>query len=82
MPAGIWFVMKCECPANGVLIRGASEQQVDLPGNTGTTVSWIAFLHLNDGIDDFFTGSFGTGLPATTGRIQQPVLPLLHCVMK
>ena len=74
--------MNREYPANSVLIQGQSERQVDLLGNAGTTVSWIAFLHLNDGIDDFFTGSFGTGLPATTGRIQQPILPLLHCVMK
>ena len=59
--------MNREYPANSVLIQVQSERQVDLLGNAGTTVSWIALLHLYDGIDDFFTGSFGTGLPATTG---------------
>ena len=82
MVARIWFVMHREYLANGVLIKGHTERQVDLLGNAGAAVSWIALLHFHDGIDDFFTGSFGTGLSATTERIQQPVFPLLHCVMK
>jgi hypothetical protein len=74
--------MNRDYPTNSVFIQVQSERQVDLLSNAGTTVSWIALLHFHDGIDDFFTGSFGTGLPATTGRIQLPVFPLLHCVMK
>jgi len=31
---------------------------------------------------DFSTGSFGTGRPAATGRIQQPVLPFLQGIVK
>jgi len=58
--------MSGEYSAHNILVEFQAKGQVDLLGNAGTSVSWIAFLHLYDGIDDFFTGSFGTGLPATT----------------
>ena len=46
--------MNREYPANSVFIQILSERQVDLLCYPRTTVSWIALLHLNDSIDNFF----------------------------
>ena len=51
--------MNREYTTNCVLIQGQSERQVDLLGNAGTTVSWIAPFHLDNGSDDFSGWSFG-----------------------
>ena len=52
--------MNREYTTNCVLIQGQSERQVDLLGNAGTTVSWIAPFHLDNGSDDFSGWSFWT----------------------
>lgn len=53
MVARIWLVMNIEYPANSVFIQVQSERKVDLLGDAGTAISWIALLHRNDGINDF-----------------------------
>jgi len=58
--------MNREYTTNIVLIQSQSERQVDLLGNAGTTVLWIAPFHPNDGINDFSGWPIWTTLiPAT-----------------
>ena len=66
MVARIWFVMNREYPANSVFIQVQSERQVDLLGDAGTAISWIAPFHLNDGINDFSGWSLWTWLLTAT----------------
>ena len=57
-----------EDAANHVLVDLNAESQGDLLGNSGTTPRGIALLHLDDGFDQFLSGSLRTGLGPDLGR--------------
>ena len=52
MIAGIWLVVGVKYAPDSILIKIEAKGQVDLLGNAGTAETGIAFLHLDDGIDD------------------------------
>ena len=58
--------MSGEYSAHNILVEFQAKGQVDLLGNAGTSVSWIAFLHLYDGIDDFSGWTLWTSLLPST----------------
>ena len=66
MVTGIRLVVGDENSAYNILIEFQAKRQIDLLCNAGTTVSWIAPFHRNDGINDFSGWSLWTWLaPAT-----------------
>ena len=65
MVAGIWLVVGGENSAHNILVEFQTKGQVDLLSNAGTAVSWVAPLHLNDGVYDFFGGPFRPWFPPT-----------------
>ena len=67
MVAGIRAVVGGENSAYNILIEFHAKRQIDLLCNAGTTVSWIAPFHLDNGSDHFLGWSFRTRLPAATG---------------
>ena len=56
-----------EDPANRVFVEWDCESQDDLLSDTGTTPGGIAQLHLDDSLNNFLIGSFGTGPARTLG---------------
>ena len=59
---GIWAVVGCEYPSDNILVEVQAERQVDLLGDAGTAISWIAPFHRNDGINDFSGWTLWTSL--------------------
>jgi len=74
--------MSGEYSAHNILVEFQAKGQVDLLGNAGTTVSWIAFLHLYDSINDFFGWTYWAWFASTAWGIQLSVLPFLHSSVK
>jgi hypothetical protein len=71
-----------ENPSNHVFVDGDVESQGNLLSNTRAAPSGIALLHLDDGFDEFFVGSSGSGLaPAFRGK-KQAVLALGQDLLK
>ena len=66
MVARVWFVVNREYASNSVFIQVQSERQVDLLGDAGTAISWIAPFHRNDGINDFSGWTLWTSLLTAT----------------
>ena len=58
MVAGIGLVVPCENSAHNIFVEFQAKCQVDLLGDSGAAVSWVAPFHLDNGVDDFFGGSF------------------------
>ena len=53
-----------EDSAYNILVEFQIKGQIDLLGYAGTAESWIAALHLDNGIDDFPVWPFWAGLPS------------------
>jgi hypothetical protein len=71
-----------ENPSNHVFVDGDVESPGNLLSNTWATPGGIALLHLDDGFDEFFVGSPGSGLaPALRGE-KQAVLALGQDLVK
>jgi len=69
--------------SDGVFVQVQPESQVDLLGNAWTAKTRVTLLHFHNRFDNFFSGSPGTGLPpASSGRIQQSILPFPQCVVE
>ena len=74
MVAGIRLVVGGENSAYNILIEFQAKRQIDLLCNAGTTVSWIAPFHLDNGIEslprcigyDLPGWSFGSRFTAST----------------
>ena len=64
--AGIGLVVNSKYPPYNVFIQVQAEYQVDLLSDARASVSGIALLHLDDGIDDFPGWTFRTWLASTT----------------
>src|SRR6266550_8807573 len=60
---GILFrsVVTGENPSNHVFVDGDVESQGHLLSNSRTAPGGIALLHLDNGFQEFFVGSFGAG---------------------
>jgi len=54
-------IVTSENPANRVFVDWDGEGPGDLPRNAGTPPGMIAQLHLEDGFNEFFIGSVGSG---------------------
>jgi hypothetical protein len=54
-----------ENSAYNIFVEIQANGQVDLLGDAGTTVSRITAFHLDNGIDDIFSGSFRTRFAPT-----------------
>ena len=67
MVAGIWPAVDSKNTPDSILIQFELECQIDLLSNAGTTVSWIAPFHLDNGSDDFSGWSFWTWLAPAAG---------------
>ena len=59
------MVVSCENSTDNILIKFQAKRQIDLLCNAGTTVSWIAPFHLDDGGDE---GPFGPALRPPRGE--------------
>ena len=60
--------MTGENPSNHVFVEGDGESQGNLLSDARTAPGGIALLHLDDGINEFSTGSSGPGPPPLLGR--------------
>ena len=60
---GMFFrpIVTSENPANRIFVDWDGEGQGDLLGKAGTPPGGIAQLHLDDGFNEFFVGSVGSG---------------------
>ena len=63
-----------ENPSNHVFVDGDGESQGNLLSHARTTPGGIALLHLDDGINEFSTGSSGPGPPPLLGREEAAIL--------
>src|SRR5947207_15219559 len=66
-------VVTGEDPSNHVFVDGDDESQGNLLSDARTAPGGIALLHLDDGINEFSTGSSGPG-PPLLGREEQAIL--------
>src|SRR5438309_6268495 len=75
-PPGVRFrsVVTGENPSNHVLVDGDGESQGNLLSDARTAPGGIALLHLDDGINEFSTGSSGPGPPPLLGREEAAIL--------
>ena len=60
---GTWLVVSCKYTSYIVFVEIQTKQQVDLLGNAGTTVSWIAWY----GIPPFHVDNSSESLPRVIG---------------
>ena len=63
-----------ENPSNHVFVDGDGESQGNLLSDARTAPGGIALLHLDDGINEFSTGSSGPGPPPLLGREEAAIL--------
>jgi hypothetical protein len=78
--AGVVFraVMSGEDTANHVLVDLDSKSQSNLLGDSGTSPSGIALLHLDNGFNQILTWSCWAGCATAFRGEQQTVLTILH----
>ena len=67
-------VVTGENPSNHVFVDGDGESQGNLLSDARTAPGGIALLHLDDGINEFSTGSSGPGPPPLLGREEAAIL--------
>ena len=67
-------VVLSENPSNHVFVDGDGESQGNLLSDARTAPGGIALLHLDDGINEFSTGSSGPGPPPLLGREEAAIL--------
>src|SRR6266581_945997 len=75
-PPGVLFrsVVTGENPSNHVFVDGDGESQGNLLSDARTAPGGIKLLHLDDGINEFSTGSSGPGPPPLLGREEVAIL--------
>jgi hypothetical protein len=69
-------------PPDHVLIDVNPEGMGNLLGDPGAAEAGVPALHFNDDLDDILRWPLGARLPSVPGRVEQPALPLLECVVK
>src|SRR5437773_18369 len=76
MTPGVLFrsVVTGENPSNHVFVDGDVESQGHLLSNSRTAPGGIALLHLDNGFQEFFVGSFGAGPTPALGGEEQAIL--------
>jgi hypothetical protein len=67
-------VVTGENPSNHVFVDGDGESQGNLLSDARTAPGGIALLHLDDGINEFSTGSSGPRPPPLLGREEAAIL--------
>src|SRR5437764_14482474 len=75
-------VVTGENPSNHVLIDGDGESQGNLLSDSRTAPGGIALLHLDDGINEFSTGSSRPGPPPLLGREEAAILSVPQGLVK
>ena len=71
-----------ENPSNRVIVDGDVESEGNLLSDARTAPRGIALLHLDDGVDEFFVGSPGSGLASAFRGENQAVLALGQDLVK
>ena len=75
-PPGVLFrsVVTGENPSNHVFVDGDVESQGNLLSNARTAPGGIALLHLDNGFNEFFVGSFWAGPTPALGGEEPAIL--------
>src|SRR5207244_11677425 len=75
-PPGVLFrsIVTGENPSNRVFVDGDVESQGNLLSNSRTAPGGIALLHLDNGFQEFFVGSFWAGPTPALGGEEQAIL--------
>src|SRR5438552_11400597 len=75
-------VVMGENPSNHVFVDGDGESQGNLLSDARTAPGGIALLHLDDGINEFSTGSSRPGPPPLLGREEAAILSVPQGLVK
>ena len=67
-----------ENPSNNVFVDGDVESQGNLLSNSRTAPGWIALLHLDDSVDEFFAGPLWSGFTPALGGEEQAIFSIPH----
>ena len=70
---GLWTIMRCQNPANGVLVEVRSEACIELLGNSTTAKPWVSSLQLQDDLDQFGRRTFRSRFAFCLGGEEKPV---------
>lgn len=71
-----------EDPSNGVFVDGNAESEGDLLSDAGTPPGRVAELHLEDGLNNFLTGSFWTRSAPAWGGEKEAIFSIFQGLMK
>jgi hypothetical protein len=65
-----------EYPTNDILVDLKAKCVRDLLGNLAAAHAGVASFHLDDRVDEFPGGTFGSGPPALSRAVEQAILAL------
>jgi hypothetical protein len=75
-------IVTSEDPSNRVFVDGNAESEGDLLSDAGTPPGGVVELHLEDGLNNFLTRSFGSRSAPALGGEKEAIFSILQGLMK